>query len=324
MPGKKKKKKPFLKRTVKDTVFSEIFKIPAYQVELLRTLYPGEEVRPEDITDVTIKNVVSTDAYNDLSLLYRGVLVVLIEAQSVMTANILVRFLEYMARIYKDYIVRTAQDWYGRKRVTVPRVDLYVVYVGQDKRVADGQELSLTKEFFGGVACSIEVRAKVICEPAGNDALSHYIRFSKLSNETVAEYGRTREAAERIVKECIAQNILPAFFEERMQEVIAAMVELFSQQEADRMRESAHQYQIRKSRQEGKREGIREGKREGMREGKREGKREGIMEAYLGLAAEGLLSIPEGARRAGINENEFSSRLRQMYPHFHLPASRES
>ena len=208
-----KPKSGFVKHTVKDSVFSELFSIPAYQVELLRALYPdAPDIRPEDIQNVTIKNVVANDVYNDLGLLFRGVLVVLAEAQSVMTPNILVRFIEYIARSYKDHLVRTGQDWYARSRVEIPRTDLYVVYVGSGAP-PECDVLDMTEIFFGGEPCGINIRARVIWEPKGKDALSQYIRFSHVSNETVAALGRTREAAERIVKTCISQGILPEFFD---------------------------------------------------------------------------------------------------------------
>ncbi|MBR1814934.1 MAG: hypothetical protein IJ773_14155 [Lachnospiraceae bacterium] len=285
--------KPVLKRTVKDSVFSEIFTIPAYQVELLQALYPdAENITEQDIQNVTIRNIVSVDVYNDLGLLFRDTLVVLMEAQSVMTPNILVRFIEYIARTYKDHILRTGQNWYSRSKVSVPIVDLYVIYVGDRSDVKDGSVISLTDEFFHGVPCGIEVRAKVISRPQGNDALSQYLRFADISNQTVSEKGRTREAAEQIVKKCIDRGILPEFFELRKQEVIAAMVELFSQQEADEMRESSYLFGEQRARNEGKRD------------------------AYIGLVAAGLLSLRDGAKWAGMEENDFYSRLIQIYPHF--------
>ena len=287
--------KPILKRTVKDSVFSEIFTIPAYQVELLQALYPdAENITEQDIQNVTIRNIVSVDVYNDLGLLFRDTLVVLMEAQSVMTPNILVRFIEYIARTYKDHILRTGQNWYGRSKVSVPSVDLYVIYVGNRSDVEDGSVISLTDAFFGGVPCGIEVRAKVISRPQGDDALSQYLRFADISNQTVSEKGRTREAAEQIVKKCIDRGILPEFFEQRKQEVIAA----------DEMRESSYLFGERRARSEGK------------LEGRREGVLAGQLNAYIGLVADGILSLHDGAKRAGMEESAFYSRLIQTYPHF--------
>ena len=163
----------FIKRSVKDSVFSEIFSIPAYQVETLKALYPEEkDITEADIQDVTIRNVISTDVYNDLGLLFRGVLVVLIEAQSIMTANILIRFIEYAARVYKDYLVKSGQDWYGRKKVRIPRIDLYVVYVGAEPLPKGTEFIRLSEEFFDGKPCAIDVAAKVISSPMGSDAMS--------------------------------------------------------------------------------------------------------------------------------------------------------
>ena len=209
-------KEHFVRRSVKDTVFTEIFATPAYQVQALKALYPNEaDITEADIHDVTIRNVISTDVYNDLGLLFRDTLVVLVEAQSIMTSNILIRFIEYAARVYKDYLFKTGQDWYGRKKVQIPRIDLYVVYVGSEALGENMNTISLTREFFHGVPCALEVMAKVISEPIGSDALSQYIRFSRVSTRVVSARGRTREAAEAIVNECIEEGILPEFFSDR-------------------------------------------------------------------------------------------------------------
>ena len=305
--------KRFIKYTVKDSVFSEIFTVPAYQVELLQALYPEQEdITVADIRDVTIKNVVSTDVYNDLGLLFRDTLVVLVEAQSTMTANILVRFIEYIARVYKDHIINTAQNWYDRAKVQIPRVDLYVVYVGAAEAGGNEGTINLTDEFFGGVPCGIDVRARVIRRPMGGDALSQYIRFSEISNAIIAAHGRTRESAELIVDSCIKQGILPEFFAERKKEVLSAMVELFSQEEAYQMMEAA-------KRSEGIAQGRREGMAQGRREGMAQGRREGELSALAALVADGVISLRLGAERAGVSETEFIAQAKSAYPGFSLP-----
>ena len=58
------------KHTVKDSVFSDLFKIKKYLLQLYRTLHPEDNTATADeLTDITIKNVLTDGIYNDLGFL---------------------------------------------------------------------------------------------------------------------------------------------------------------------------------------------------------------------------------------------------------------
>ncbi|MCR4605240.1 MAG: hypothetical protein K5639_04490 [Eubacterium sp.] len=72
-----------VKITVKDSVFSDFFGMPENLFELYKTLHPEDnESVIDDLKDVTIKNVLVNDLYNDLGFRVRDRLLILIEAQS--------------------------------------------------------------------------------------------------------------------------------------------------------------------------------------------------------------------------------------------------
>ena len=55
-----------VKYTIKDSVFSDLFKIKKYLMQLYKALHPEDEAATEDeLTDITIKNVLNL---NDLIL----------------------------------------------------------------------------------------------------------------------------------------------------------------------------------------------------------------------------------------------------------------
>ena len=54
----------------------------------------------------------------------------------------------------------------------------------------------------------------------------------------------------------------------------------------------------------------REGRVEGRIEGQREGKREGTLNTLIGLVCDGLITVKEGAVRAGISERSFSAKMK--------------
>ena len=155
-----------VKREVKDSVFSDLFGIKRYLLQLYRTLHPEDETTAEDdLVDVTIDNVLTDDLYNDLSFMVGDRLMILVEAQSTWTANIVVRALLYLAQVWKDYFARTRADLYHSGKVKLPKPELYVIYTGE--RASRPGELSLSGEFFGGERCAVEVRIRMLYGEGG-------------------------------------------------------------------------------------------------------------------------------------------------------------
>ena len=60
-------------------------------------------------------------------------LLILVEAQSTWTVNIIIRSLIYLMTTYQDYFTRTKQNLYKSKKVKLPKPELYVIYTGDRK-----------------------------------------------------------------------------------------------------------------------------------------------------------------------------------------------
>ena len=55
------------KLTIRDSVFSDLFRDKRYLLKLYQTLHPEDtETTEDDLVDVTIQNVLTNDLYNDL------------------------------------------------------------------------------------------------------------------------------------------------------------------------------------------------------------------------------------------------------------------
>ena len=103
-----------MKRAIKDSVFSFLFRQPEYTLELYKTLHPEDkDVTEADLKLVTIENVLLNNLYNDLGFLIRGMLIVLVEAQSTFSFNIALRVLLYLAASYKKYVDTHKLDLYN-------------------------------------------------------------------------------------------------------------------------------------------------------------------------------------------------------------------
>ena len=85
-------------RTIKDSVFRDLFSNPTYLLALYQGLHPEDlTVTESDLGNVTIRNVLMGRLYNDLAFTVRDRQLVMVEAQSTWTSNIAVRLLMYLA-----------------------------------------------------------------------------------------------------------------------------------------------------------------------------------------------------------------------------------
>ena len=122
------------KHTVKDSVFTSLFKEKKYLIELYRAIHPEDrEATEDDLQDVTISNVLVNDLYNDIGFRVGSTLLILIESQSTWTVNIIFRALMYLVQTYREYFKETKQDVYKSKKLKMPVPELYVIYTGKRK-----------------------------------------------------------------------------------------------------------------------------------------------------------------------------------------------
>jgi len=230
------------KYTIKDSVFSDLFKIKKYLLQLYKALHPEDVTATEDeLTDITIRNVLTDNLYNDLGFSLGEKIFILVEAQSVWTLNIIIRALLYLAQTYHDYFERTNQNLYKSKKVKMPKPELYVVYVGNHKNIPD--EISLSKQFFGGADIAMDVKVKVICESDTDSIINQYIIFSKVYDEQRAKYGRTKKAITETIRICKGRNVLREYLEDREKEVVSIMMSLYDEEEVMRSYIKSERYE---------------------------------------------------------------------------------
>ena len=218
------------KRTAKNSVFLDLFQNKSYLLKLYKTLHPEDTTATEDsLTDVTITNVLTDNLYNDLGFIANNKLMILVEAQSTWTVNILVRILLYLAQSYHEYFQRTSQDYYKSKKVKMPKPELYVIFTGNKGRKPN--KISLSKEFFEGADIDIEVKAKVIYEGDTDDIINQYIIFCKVFNEQTKQHGMTQKAVTETIRICKDRNVLKEYLLDREKEVVTIMMSLFDDEQ---------------------------------------------------------------------------------------------
>ena len=224
---------PELKHTVKDSVFSYIFRQPENVLELYRTLHPEDtEIKDEDCRLVTLENVLTNGMLNDLAILVRNTLIILMEAQSTWSENISLRVLLYLAKTYKEYVEEHEYNLYGTKPVSIPRPELYMVYVGEPRELPEELRLST---LYGGGEGDVEVKIRVLKDTGKRTILDQYIRFCEICTEQRRIHGNTEKAVKEILRICKEENILMPFLMLREKEIQDIMVTLFDEEYIARM-----------------------------------------------------------------------------------------
>ena len=222
-----------LNRNIKDSVFCNLFSRPEYLLQLYRALHPEDtETGMEDITLVTLSRVVAKAMYNDLGFLAGNRLMILVEAQSTWSENILVRFLIYLGETYHRYVEQNGLNLYSSAKVSLPIPELYVVFTGGRKDMPE--TISLRHSFFGDETGSVEVKARVIYGSQSSDIINQYITFAKVFDRQRRLYlGDAQRAIRETIRICKEQDVLKAYLEQ--EEAAAVMFTLADQDKAQEL-----------------------------------------------------------------------------------------
>lgn len=232
-----------MQRTVKDTVFRDLFSDPNYLIQLYRALHPEDEkTTVADLKYVTLETVIATGIYNDLGFMVGNKLIILCESQSTWSENILFRSMMYLAKTYQGYFDDTEQNIYGSKKLQAPEAEVYVIYVGQKK--IGKKVICLSDEFYSGKQTAVDVRVNVIVKGQENDIVSQYIIFCKVVDSLVREKGRSTATMREAIQICKDRNVLREYLESHEKEAVDMLMELYDQERiTDRMLASTRREQ---------------------------------------------------------------------------------
>lgn len=227
----KEKSDKFMKRTVKASVFEDLFSNKEYLLQLYQVLHPEDKNATEDDLEyVTLTQVMANDSYNDLGFQVGKRYMILTEAQSTWSKNIIVRCVMYLAQTWKEYFSNTKQSVYASKKLEFPEPEFYVIYTGNKK--IDEKTMTLSEEFFEGREIAIDAKVKVIVDGEKGDIINQYVLFTKIVDEQRKIYkSNTKTLIREVIRICKDRNILKKYLESREKEVIDIMVTLYSQEE---------------------------------------------------------------------------------------------
>ena len=281
-----------VKKNAKSSVFTHLFSIGKYKKELYLCFHPKDkDIDEKEIKTWTLSSIFTNIQINDLGLLVRDTILVLVEAQSTWTLNILPRVLEYLGESFNRYVIETKQNIYGEKKVRLPKPELYVLYTGN--KMIKEKEISLKKEFYNNNS-PVDIRIKVITIKNSSKVLKEYIRFTKVLDKNNKTYGYTKKSINETIKYCIEHNILKDYLNEYKKEVYNIMTSVYDQKTATDMYGN-ERYAT----------GLAKGVQEGIKQGRAEGRAEGTLNTLIEMVKEKFLSSADAAKRLGVSEKEF-------------------
>lgn len=229
-----------MKRTIKDSVFRDLFSDEAHALELYRCLFPHDkEVSIQDVRVNTLKTVVLNGIYNDFSMDVRDRILVFCEEQSAWSDNVVYRLYQYSADVYRELVARTGQDQYGRKRMNLPEPKFYVIYTGTEPVQP---EINLEKVYGWSRDSMMTLRAEVITRRNATGILKEYLDFVDCLEKNIRIHGRNGDAVRATIDACIQDGILVDYLTERRVEVVRIMEDVLSQEYALKM----HDWQFEK------------------------------------------------------------------------------
>lgn len=219
-----------MNRQAKNSVFLNLFSRKEYQLRLYQELFPEDTtVTENDVEMVTIENVLTIHPYNDLGLLVRDRLIVLAEAQSTWSVNIIFRLAEYYFDTVMSYLQYKKADIHSSVKVDIPDVEAFVIYTGKKKVKKDS--LSLNHEFFGGNPDKPEFKAHILHGDYKGGIIEEYMGFCRIWDEMVLKCHTPEEKQQAVVDTidiCTEKGYLAEYLKEHRSEVEKIMMTILS------------------------------------------------------------------------------------------------
>ncbi|MFP3154465.1 Rpn family recombination-promoting nuclease/putative transposase [Lachnospiraceae bacterium ZAX-1] len=228
------------KDTVFRTLFSDLGRLPS-----LYRAVSGKRYDPSNRFEInTLTDVVAKRSINDLSFTVDGKLVVLIEHQSTISENMPLRFLFYLAELYR----RGLEDkdvLYRKDKVKLPKPEFYVLYNGTDRFPLE--KTQWLSESFCDLPSSekpmIDLEVKIINIDLNSSSVvlskdKSLYGYSYLVNEIRKQQllsKNLRECIDKAMDLCVGRGILVDFITKHRPEVVDMFAEEFNIEIAERV-----------------------------------------------------------------------------------------
>ena len=219
-------------RRYKDSVFVDLFgedkNAKSNFLSLYNALHGTKLDASTELELLQLEQVMYMAFRNDVACLVDGKIIVLVEHQSTVNANMPLRFLQYVARLYE--CIQNPRDRYLRRLKKIPTPEFYVFYNGEE----DYPEKA-TLRFSDAFMAMSEKPALELVVSVRN---INYTKDSKILRvcKPLKEYTLFVEAVRRhtkldgengfqnAIKECIQNDVLREYLQRKSREVINMLI----------------------------------------------------------------------------------------------------
>ena len=219
-------------RQYKDSVFVDFFgedkNAKANFLALYNALHGTELDASAELEPLRLEQVMYMAFRNDVACLVDGKIVVLVEHQSTVNANMPLRFLQYAARLYER--IQNPRDRYLRRLKKIPTPEFYVFYNGEEDYPKKAT-LRLSDAFMTmPEKPSLELIVSVtnINYNKGNEILHTCKPLKEYTLFVDAVRKHTKLDSENgfrnAIKECIQNDILREYLQRKSKEVMNMLI----------------------------------------------------------------------------------------------------
>ncbi len=255
-------------RRYKDSVFVDFFgedkNAKANFLSLYNALHGTCLDETTELEPLRLEQVMYMAFRNDVACLVDGKIIVLVEHQSTVNANMPLRFLQYTARLYER--IQNPRDRYLRRLKKIPTPEFYVFYNGEDD-YPETAMLRLSDAF-------ITVSEKPSLEVVVSVTNINYNKDNEILHtcKPLKEYTLFVDAVRRhtkldsengfrnAIKECIRNDILREYLQRKSKEVMNMLIAEYD-----------YDVDIAVQREEEREIALKEGEAKGFSEGISEG-----------------------------------------------------
>ena len=242
-------------------------------LSLLNALLGTDATDPNEIELNNLEASLFSAVRNDVSCVFRGQLIILVEHQSTINYNMPVRFLFYLTELLKK-LNATPPRFYREKLIKFPKQRFFVVYNGE-KKAPERQTLKLSDAFDGDDTVELKVQFLNINEGFNRELierskhLTYYCTFVERVKYDQRQGMSLKAALKEAMEYCIKNDVMADFLGEHYWEVTDMYQYEYNHEEAMAVR-----YQ--EGVEQGLEQGIKEGRELGMKLGLEQGVKQGV------------------------------------------------
>lgn len=220
-----------IKSKIYDSIFEKLFSSKENIAKMYNELH-GTNYEDLNIEILDIEKVLINDVYNDLGFIANDKIIMLVEAQSTFSHNIVLRMLIYLFESYKNYIFNNKErrnKLYSTSKLIIPTPELYVLYNGE-KHYHDN--IISLKDVYGDgfpIDAKVNIIDKNNCPKQGY--VKEYIDLIEIFKENKNKYDDPKEAVNKTLDYCIENNILKDFISSRKKEVADSMMHFINEED---------------------------------------------------------------------------------------------